>query len=242
MYLSYLIFYYGVCSGIMKCLKYLKNLFLSLKDIFIILGIELMVLFSIVTILGKEKSILIGTIFVMIYFSCLSLFMLRKEKFSIRNTSYFPYMLIGISIAVIFNMIIFRMGIMSEINVDISTFIVILSSGIISPTFEEVLFRYYFINKLEKFNSNKWVIILLSGVIFGLIHNGIVTVIYGTIVGLVNAYLYVKHKNILIPIIVHASGNIIVNFLTGYNLWILILGIILLILSIILIKKNNSSK
>lgn len=225
----------------MKFLVYLKNLFLSLKDILIILGIELIVLFSIVTILGKEKSILVGTIFVMIYFTFFSIFLLRKEKIPFKNISYFPYILIGTSVAVIFNMIIFRMGIISKINVDISTFIVILSSGIISPTFEEVLFRYHFINKLEKFNSNKWIVILLSGIVFGLFHNGIVTIIYGTIVGLINSYLYVKHKNILIPIIVHASGNIIVNFLTGYNPWILIFGIILLLLGLILIEKYSST-
>jgi len=226
------------CEFIMKYLIYLKKLLLSFKNIFIILGMELLLLFAIVTILGKEKSILFGTIFLMFYFSCFSIFMLRKQKLSIKGINFFPYILLGISIASIYNMIIFKIGIMSEINVDISSIIVILSSGVTSPIFEEVLFRYDFINKLEKFNSNKWVVILLSGIIFGLFHNGIVTIIYGTIVGLVNAYLYVKHKNILIPIVVHSSGNIFVNFLTGYNPWILFFSFILLLLSIILMKKN----
>ena len=226
----------------MKYLNYLKKLLLSLKDIFIILGMELLLLFCIVTILGKEKSILFGTLFLMFYFSCSSIFMLRKQKLSIKGINFFPYILLGISIAGIFNMIIFKIGIMSEVNVDISSIIVILSSGITSPIFEEVLFRYNFINKLEKFNSNKWVVILLSGIIFGLFHNGIVTIIYGTIVGIVNAYLYVMHKNIFIPIIVHSSGNIFVNFLTSYNPWILIMSVLLLLISLSLMQSKHILK
>ena len=46
----------------------------------------------------------------------------------------------------------------------------------------------------------------------------------------------VKKKDILIPIVIHMSANIFVNILNSYNLYVLVIGIFLVILSTIIIR------
>lgn len=220
-------------------MKYIKNLFSSLKEIFIILILEYILLISIILIFGIEKAITYGTLILIIFFIIYILYKLRNKKIIIKKVCYLPYILIGASTAVTFNMIIFKFGITFEVTAGIPLWLNILSSGIVSPIFEEVLFRYDFINKLKKFNSSNLVIILISSIIFGICHNNSVTVMYAIIVGFINSYLYIKHNNLLIPIIVHISGNLIVNLLFGYNIWILLLSIILFFISGVAIYKEK---
>ena len=127
------------------------------------------------------------------------------------------------------------MGIINNItNSDI--FINIIASIIVGPIFEEVLFRYSLINKLEIYFSRKWSI-WLSASIFALCHTGIYTIIFAFIIGIVNGYLYSSKRDILIPIFVHISANMIATFLFGYNSTILILGFLLIIISYFIIKE-----
>lgn len=132
-------------------------------------------------------------------------------------------------------MLLFRLGIVFEPVENINIMLVIISSGIIGPIFEEILFRYFLLNNLNKFNS-PIISIVLSGIIFGLFHNNLITAIYATILGIINAYLYVRKNNLLIPILVHISANIMTQLLIGYNLLIFILGCVLFLLSILIIK------
>lgn len=220
-------------------MKYLWKLFLSLKEIFIMIILQYIVLFMCFTIFGNDKSIIWGNIFLIIiniiYILCKS----KGIRFSFMRNSYLPYILIGIGITSIYNMIIFKMGLGNEIAIDFNIVLNIISSGIIGPIFEEFLFRYDLIRRLEKFNSNKYVIILLSSVIFALFHTGITTIIYALIVGLINSYIYMKDKDIIKPIIIHISGNIFVNILTGYNTWILIFGIFITVIGELIIRNND---
>ena len=57
------------------------------------------------------------------------------------------------------------------------------------------------------------------------------------IIGIVNGYLYSTKRDILIPIFVHISANMIATFLFGYNSVILILGFLLIIISYFIIKE-----
>ena len=222
-------------------MNYLKKLLLSLRELFLIMLIQYVLLIVCILIFGVSMTIIIGSIVLAIFEIGYVTYIYRKDKKMIGyKNSYFPFILLGISISVIFNMITFKLGIKSSSSINNLVLISIFTSGIIGPIFEEVLFRYRLISKLERFNSNKFIIILLSGIIFGLCHTNIVTIIYATIVGLINSYFYLKYKNIIIPIVIHMSGNIISDFLIGYNTWILILGIILLIVSTLLINDKRS--
>jgi len=224
-------------------MKYLGKLFMSLKEIFIVMILQYAVLFLCLITIGVEKSIIWGSIFLMMFqcgyiiLKCSRDSRILQKLVDIR--SYLSYILLGIGVATSYNMIIFRLGLGQKINTDFPLILNILCSGIIGPIFEEFLFRYDFIRRLEKFNNSKMIIILIAGVIFGILHTGIITIIYATIVGIINSYIYMKDRNIIMPIILHMAGNILVNFLTEYNIMILLLGLVLIIISYSIIRCDN---
>lgn len=215
-------------------MKYIKNLFLSLREILLVMLIQYILLFGCILLFGLDKSIILGTIILSIFELIYIFIKLKSIKLSFKH-NYFPYMLLGISLSIIYNMIIFKLGIKFDIT-SIPIVIDIIVSGIIGPVFEEILFRYSLINKLSKFNNNT-LCILLSSFIFAICHNGITTIIYAFIIGLFNSYYYIKKKDILVPIIIHISANIVSSFLFNFNPYILILGIILLGIGITTSRK-----
>lgn len=220
-------------------MKYLWKLFLSLKEIFIMIFLQYVILFICFAFFGNDKSIIWGNIFIIIINIIYILWKSNSIKFTFKQKSYLPYILIGIGISSIYNMIIFRLGLGNEVTTEFNIILNIISSGIVGPIFEEFLFRYDLIRRLEKFNTNKWIIIILSSIIFSLFHTGITTIIYAMIVGLINSYIYTKDKDIIKPIIIHIAGNIFVNLLSGYNIWILIFGIFITVIGGLIIRNND---
>ena len=215
-------------------MQYLKKLFLSVREVIFIILIQYALLLGCILIFGIDKSIIIGTIILSIFELICIFIKLKGIKLSFKH-NYFPYILIGISLSIIYDMLIFKLGFKFDIT-SIPLIIELLCSGIIGPVFEELLFRYSLINKLSKFNSNT-LCIIISSFIFAICHNNIVTIIYAFIIGLFNSYYYLKKKDILVPIIIHISSNIISSFLFDFNPYILILGIILFIIGIITSRK-----
>lgn len=205
-------------------MKYIKNLFLSIREILLIMFIQYILLFGCIMIFGMDKSIILGTIILSLFEIIYIFIKLKSIKLSFKH-NHFPYILLGISISIIYNMIIFKLGIKFDIT-SIPIIIDIIASGIIGPIFEEILFRYSLINKLSKFNNNT-LCIILSSFIFAICHNNLITIIYAFIIGLFNSYYYIKKKDILVPIIIHISANVVSSFLFDFNSYILILGIIL---------------
>lgn len=216
-------------------MKYLKSLIFAFKEIFIMFILQYAVLIACIVCLGKDRSIVIGTILVCAVEILYVIFKLRNGKPAIGKHNLFPYALMGIGITTSYNMLLFAMGLGNNVMVDMNIFLNILASGIVGPIFEEILFRYSFVNSLKKFNSQKMVI-FISSLVFAICHTEITTCIYAFIIGMVNAYLYLKKKDILIPIVIHMSANIFVNILNSYNLYVLVIGIFLVILSTIIIR------
>jgi len=220
-------------------MKYLGKLFLSLKEIFVVMIVQYAFLFLCFIILGADNTVIWGSVLLMLVQIIYIIWKGKNIKFSLKGQNYFPYILLGIGVAALYNTIIFSIVPLKEVTVDFPIIFNILCSGIIGPIFEEFLFRYDLIRRLSKFNSNKWIIIILASIIFGLCHTGVTTIIYAMIVGLINCYIYMKDKDITKPIMVHVTGNIFVNFLTGYNITILILGIVLIIISYFIIRHDD---
>ena len=162
---------------------------------------------------------------------------LKEEKLNTKY--YFPLILLGISLAISLNMLIFLKYPPKTILKP--TIITIISSGIIGPIYEELLFRYILYNRLKKKYSIKKSL-LITTIIFALIHLSPIKIIYAFILGLVINITYEKYKNILSPILIHTSANIIVIFLTEYNTYILLLSLSCLVLGIIINTKNKSDK
>lgn len=219
-------------------MKYLKNLILSFKEIFLLFILQYAILLSCLFVFGMNKSIIIGSIFICIIEIIYVVFKYKDKKIKVEQYNLFPYILLGIGITTTYNMILFAMNLGNEVNTNISIVFNIICSGIVGPIFEETLFRYSFINYLKKFNSTKMSIII-SSIVFAICHTGITTIIYAFIIGLVNSYLYIKKKNILVPIVIHMSANIFVNVLNIFNPYILIIGIFLIVLSVTIIREGK---
>lgn len=219
-------------------MKYLKNLILSFKEIFLLFILQYAILLSCLFVFGMNKSIIIGSIFICIIEIIYVVFKYKGKKIKVEQYNLFPYILLGIGVTTTYNMILFAMNLGNEVNTNINIVFNIICSGIIGPIFEETLFRYSFINYLKKFNSTKMSIII-SSIVFAICHTGITTIIYAFIIGLVNSYLYIKKKNILVPIVIHMSANIFVNVLNIFNPYILIIGIFLIVLSVTIIREGK---
>lgn len=227
-------------------MKYLWNILLSVKEIFIVMFMQYIMLFICVFSMGIDKSILWGSIILVsfeIIYIVWKLFSIRRKgntiNFSIFKLNYFPYILIGIGVNILYNMVIFILGKEFDVTVNFPIIITIICSGIIGPIFEELLFKYDLIERLEIFNSNKFAILLLSSIIFGVIHINMVSIVYGFIVGVISSYFYLRDKDFAKPLIMHIAGNICAIFLTGYNFIILVLGTILTIIGFLIIKFNK---
>ena len=82
-----------------------------------------------------------------------------------------------------------------------------------APLVEETLFRGLVYKRLRGI-MNVTPAMIISSVLFGIIHGNIVQFIYATLVGFICAYVYEKFKTLSAPVLVHASANIFSVFLT----------------------------
>lgn len=109
---------------------------------------------------------------------------------------------------------------------------------VLSPIIEELLFRGIFLRRFNMALDNLTLAILISSVIFGLCHNfgGILGAI---LFGICVSILYIKSKNILVPIFAHFLNNLLsfllavggIERLIQSNSMLIILIIILAIVS-----------
>ena len=177
---------------------------------------------------------------ILIIFYILTIIYLYKKNYikekTLSKKECFPLSILGISIATFLNMIIFKFFPPLP-TTSLPIIISIISTGIIGPIYEEILFRYILYNRLK----NKYPIkksIIITTTIFALSHLTPIKIVYAFILGLIMNISYERHKNILAPILIHISANTIVVFLYEYNTYILLLSIICLILSIKLNKPK----
>ena len=176
--------------------------------------------------------------YILLIFYTLTIIYLYKKNYikepELNKRKSFSLILLGISIATFLNMIIFLL-LPSTTKVTIPVYLSLISSGIIGPIYEEILFRYLLYNRLKsKYSIRKS--ILITTIIFALIHISPIKIIYAFILGLILNITYEKYHNIKAPILIHIAANTIVIFLYEYNTYILLLSIINLIISI---KLNN---
>ncbi|WP_332633346.1 CPBP family intramembrane glutamic endopeptidase [Halalkalibacter flavus] len=87
-------------------------------------------------------------------------------------------------------------------------FIIVIS--VIGPILEEIVFRLVIFGALYK-RFNFWISGILSSLIFAAVHMDFTHLLVYTAMGLVFAYLYVKTKRILVPIIAHVAINLFVS-------------------------------
>lgn len=179
------------------------------------------------------SNLLLLGIFIYIYKETLIKDLSFFKKNILSNFIYsFKYWLLGFSIMFISNLIItniLKMNIASnEISVrsfiNISPLLMVFNTCIYSPIAEELAFR----KSIKDCTTNKWVYILVSGLLFGFLHiasyiNSSLSLLYiipyGSL-GIIFSYIYYKTDNIYSTITIHAMHNIlaIIIYLLGVSL------------------------
>ena len=179
------------------------------------------------------SNILLMGIFIYIYrkdlIKDLSYF---KKNFEYNFFNSFKYWLIGFVIMFISNLIITFIlklniaGNETEVRnfININPILMILIACIISPVTEELTFR----KSIKDACNNKWIYIIVSGFVFGLLHvisyiNASIDLVYlvpYTALGISFALLYYKTNNIYSTISMHAMHNTlsIIIYLLGAKL------------------------
>lgn len=82
-----------------------------------------------------------------------------------------------------------------------------IAIGIVGPIVEEFIFRESILGYMTRKGVNKWTAIIISAVIFGLIHGNPAQVVFAGIMGIVLGILYYKTGNIILPAILHMINN-----------------------------------
>lgn len=223
------------------------NFFKSIKEIVIVYILQLILIILGYLLYINTQSSPNQTYFItkicpwllIFFYTAIISFFITKNKIPTSSLNYhqlYKLISLGISISCIFNMLIFLKNSPLNTNYSINFMLMIISSGIIGPIAEEILFRYILLNNLKKYYPSSYSVII-STIVFSLIHLNILKIIYAMIIGFILNILYHKTNNLKVPIIVHITANITSLFLTSFNIYILLLSITLL--TIILLTKKE---
>lgn len=113
-----------------------------------------------------------------------------------------------------------------------------LAVAFIAPFTEEILFRGLIASALER-SLPRWIAIIISSLIFGLVHGTIISLIYASILGIVMCWLYFKTGSLLSSILFHMGFNILSDFLTGESISLLLVGLSCLVVIYEIINFNR---
>lgn len=164
-----------------------------------------------------------------------------KNNTKIKFNLVIKYILLGILFSITYNL---YLSFITNYNISKLPIIVqIISSGIIGPILEELIFRGIIYNKLKEFNSIKKSMII-STIIFSLMHFNIIDIVYTLLIGYILVNIYEKNKNLKYPIILHISLNISVILLgliiqISNILNIILFSICILIIFIMMLTKDK---
>ena len=191
-------------------IKY-RSLYPDLNDIELIKTVEYRTALS----NYLNNNALLITVIIFILFGILFYNLIKKmniPKNNIKPLDLLNIFILGMFISIFFNTFIYTLNNIVHITdtykiSSIPLIITIISSGILGPILEELLFRGIVYNKLKTFNSHKKSVIITS-IIFSLIHvPNIITMIYTFILSFIMIYLYDKYKTLKAPIIFHIAIN-----------------------------------
>lgn len=85
----------------------------------------------------------------------------------------------------------------------------LLLYGLVSPLAEEILFRGVIYNRMRRY-FGPIVGIVASGLFFGVFHGNLVQGVYGTVMGILIAYMYERSGKFITPFLFHAAANLAV--------------------------------
>lgn len=231
-------------------MKYIINLIKSLIPIILIYLIYLILAIVIslvyVSLTNNDLESFITnylSYFLLPYFIIIIIFIFHKYSQTappLNTLPYLPCLYLGFSLTLTLNMLLFLL-IPQESSTTPSLFTAIIFSSILGPIFEEVVFRYYFFNKLSSFSS-PFLTVILNSLIFAIIHNTISGIIFAFFMSLCINLIYNKYHNLISCIIIHMICNFTALFLSEFNLSILLLSLLNLFISILIIFPHSKKQ
>ena len=158
----------------------------------------------------STKQIYIALIVAIIFIPLLINDYKKYEKQTNTKINYFYLTILGIILSLIYNVFAYYLNFVLKTSLfDNSNNIAItlLSTGILGPIIEELMFRGIIYNELKSKYSNMKSI-LITTIFFAIIHINIIQILYALIIGFILIFVYEKYNNIKAPIILHMASNI----------------------------------
>lgn len=82
-----------------------------------------------------------------------------------------------------------------------------LAAVLLAPLLEEIALRGMFFTWFEKTNIKPWLLIVLSGLFFGLFHLNPIQGTFATAIGILYALGFYMTKSLWVPIVMHVANN-----------------------------------
>lgn len=225
---------------------YIKKLLKSLIPLYILLLLNPILLFIIASVYATYNVDNLtnfinnyGGIILILTNITYIIYIIKKNRIKVNKYNLidnYPKIYLFISIPLFLNSLMLLIN--NQKIPTINIYIALFGSVIIGPILEELIFRYLIYNNLNKFN-NKNTSIILSSLIFALVHNGFINIVYAFIIGTILTIIYSKNKNIKEVIILHMVANLMSLLIKEYNPIILISSFMCLIFSLYIIKMNK---
>ena len=158
----------------------------------------------------STKQIYIALIVAIIFIPLLINDYKKYEKQTNTKINYFYLIILGVILSLMYNVFAYYLNFVLKTSLfDNSNNIAItlLSTGILGPIIEELMFRGIIYNELKSKYSNMKSI-LITTIFFAIIHINIIQILYALIIGFILIFVYEKYNNIKAPIILHMASNI----------------------------------
>ncbi len=158
----------------------------------------------------STKQIYIALIVAIIFIPLLINDYKKYKKQTNTKINYFYLIILGVILSLMYNVFAYYLNFALKTSLfDNSNNIAItlLSTGILGPIIEELMFRGIIYNELKSKYSNMKSI-LITTIFFAIIHINIIQILYALIIGFILIFVYEKYNNIKAPIILHMASNI----------------------------------
>jgi len=104
-----------------------------------------------------------------------------------------------------------KLDLVNQLISDANIYITILSASILAPIVEELMLRGLTLNKALS-RTNTITAILISSIIFGILHMNVIQGIFAFLIGIPLALVFIKTKSIIPCILCHLANNLIAVF------------------------------
>lgn len=158
----------------------------------------------------STKQIYIALIVAIIFIPLLINDYKKYEKQTNTKINYFYLIILGVILSLMYNVFAYYLNFSLKTSLfdnNSNVAVTLLSTGILGPIIEELMFRGIIYNELKSKYSNMKSI-LITTIFFAIIHINIIQILYALIIGFILIFVYEKYNNIKAPIILHMASNI----------------------------------